>query len=415
MNKQRKEENRNEMTTYMVLNDLRDILLYLEYNIRGYDDLDDLFKTAEENSSRYVPGSGEKSAALSTKRTKKAIYSQKRFRFIKSTTEHKYMFTPKPTDLNTAIFADGIYVLETRNNSDSGLKFGDNIAENRFDITEQDVKRIPVSSVNDITPQHINYVKRKFGPYLGLAVLYIAVAEVAPFTSANEVGEWITNNYKSSVDNIYKYGCMKLFQTGTDPRELKALMCAAYLGEKFASKSDKDILTSILDRFNNLTPVQQPKFITGLSPEEYERVLKAYNVTYNPTYVGEEWNHMRDEIMETFCSIPLSNKMNPVPESDHIFPDNMGRNSDNITHVNISQVIKYLKGLGYDGINIVDFSCRVNPELSEEQMNQMEEAEILTPRESNTEWGGMKRRTKQRRNNNHKTKKRRNNKIKKRV
>ena len=368
--------------TYQILNQLRRDFIMIDKR-RGYGMLEELFKETERSRSRYIPVEGS-SSGLAAKRTTKAIFSESRFKIIKSTTEHKYMFTPK-TDEESKIFPDGIYVIDTINNPDSGLKFGDNLAERRFDINEQAIKFVSVGSIHDIKNDHINYVRRKFGPYLGLANLYIAVANISPFNSVDEVSQWVTENYEV-VDNIYKFGCMKLFQTGTNPSELKALMCATVLGEKFlkgikGGNNETDIFTAILNRFNLLTEAQKPKFKTGLTPVELDTILSNYNVSSNPTYVGAEWDDIRNGLVELFTSVSMSNKMIPVP-------DDGGYNSENIETANISQIIRYLKGLGYDGINIIDFSCRVNPDLTELQMEEEEKKEAMSPRTPNTNWGG---------------------------
>ncbi len=378
-----------EISTFRFLNQIRELFIQVDRE-RGYADLNKTFEEIDRSRSRYVPGSGT-GYSLATRRTEHAIYGQKRFRFIKSTTEHRYIFTPKE---ESRVFPDGIYVIDTRNNPDSGLRFGYNLAERRFDINEETIRFVPVSSIHDIHNEHINYTRRKFGPYLGLASLYLAVAGISPFRSVEEVSTWITNNY-NIVDNIYKFSCMKLFETGTDPSELKALMCATFLGENYLKTHikrveerkelplEKEIFVSVLNSFNKLSEEQKSKFKTGLSPEEFNRVLTAYNVSYNPTYVGEEWEKMRNELIETFNLVSVSNPMLPVLPSE-------GINSENIKEIHISKLIKYLKGLGYDGINIIDISCRVNTNISEEDMKKHEEEEILPIDDRNTNWGGKR-------------------------
>jgi hypothetical protein len=376
-----------DFTTYKILVKLRRELIRFE-EMRGYEGLNDIMDEAIERrqpSSRYIP-LNESSIKLAKKRTEEAIFSRSRFKIIKSTTQHKYSFVPKPREKSEQI-PDGIYVIDSTNNPDSLLKFGDNLAEHKFDINEQGLRSVPVSSIHDIRDNHINYVRRKFGPYLGLASLYNDGDNLSPFKSVEEVSEWVTNYYKP-VDNIYKFGCMKLFATGTNPRELKALMCATLLGEKYFTsiKGDRetDIFTLILNRFNNLTDALKPKFITGLTPDEFEKILSKYHVSSNPSYVGDVWESIRDDLIELYTSTGISNPMIPVPAHD----------SENIEETYISQLIKYLKGLGYDGINIVDFSCRVNKSLSAAELKEHEAKEELSPR--NTGWGRRKTQKKRR-------------------
>jgi hypothetical protein len=373
-----------DFSTYRVLDKLRTQLLSVE-EMRGYGNLNDLMDESinSQSSSRYIPLDNS-SLSLAKKRTEEAIYARNRFKIIKSTTEHMYMFVPKSQG-NEGFF-DGIYVIDSINNPDSLLKFGDNLAERKFNINEQGLTAIPVSSIHDIRDNHINYTRRKFGPYLGLASLYNDGDTISPFKSVEEVDKWVTDNYKP-VDNIYRFGCMKLFATGTNPRELKALMCATFLGEKYfnANKGNRetDIFSAILNRFNILTEEQKPKFKTGLSPDEFDKILLKYNVSSNPSYVGAEWESIRDIIIELYTSSGISNPMLPIP-------NNTEYDSENIEETHISQIIKYLKGLGYDGINIVDFSCRVNKNLNATQLKEHEANEGLSPRPANLGWGGRK-------------------------
>jgi len=373
-------------TTYAILDKLRAQLMNVEEK-RGYEGLNDLMDQAinrTQASSRYIP-LDESSIKIAKKRTEEAIYSRSRFKIIKSTTQHKYSFVPKSREKSEQ-FPDGIYVIDSINNPDSLLKFGDNLAERKFDINEQGLRSVPVSSIRDIRDNHINYVRRKFGPYLGLASLYNDGDTLSPFKNVEEVSKWVTDNYKP-VDNIYKFGCMALFESGTNPRELKALMCATFLGEKYYSsnKGDRetDIFTTILNRFNNLTDALKPKFITGLTPDEFDKILSKYHVSSNPTYVGAEWEGIRDDLIELYNSSGISNPMIPIPI-------NTAYDSENIEETHISQIIKYLKGLGYDGINIVDFSCRVNKNLNEVQLKENEANEDLSPRPGNKGWGRRK-------------------------
>lgn len=377
------ERTKPNFTTYRILDKLREQLLRIE-EMRGYDGLNEAMDSAIDRtqaSSRYIP-LDESSIKIAKKRTEEAIYSRSRFKIIKSTTQHKYAFVPKSREE----FPDGIYVIDTINNPDSLLKFGDNLAERKFNINEQGLTAVPVSSIHDIRDNHLNYVRRKFGPYLGLANLYNDGDTLSPFESVEEVSKWVTDNYKP-VDNIYRLGCMKLFTTGTNPRELKALMCATFLGEKYmiSNKGDRetDIFTAILNRFNILTEEQKPKFKTGLSPDEFDKILSKYNVASNPSYVGAEWESIRDVITELYNSGGISNPMLPVPNHSEY-------DSENIEETHISQIIKYLKGLGYDGINIVDFSCRVNKNLSAAELKENEANEELSPRPGNKGWGRKK-------------------------
>jgi hypothetical protein len=191
---------------------------------------------------------------------------------------------------------------------------------------------------------------------------------------------------------------MKLFQTGKDLNELKALMCATLLGEKYVKNHikrvgegkelpiEKEVFVSILNSFNRLTTKQTPDFFssTGLSQEEFDRLLKAYNVSFKPAVENKEeksWEEDRDELIQTFNSVSVSNPMLPVPPSE-------GINSENIKEITISKLIKYFKGLGYDGINIIDISCRVNTNISEAQMELDEEHERLPMDDRTTNWGG---------------------------
>lgn len=384
------ERTQSDFTTYRILDNLRAQLMRFD-GMRGYNGLNDVMDQAINRtrpSSRYIP-LDESSLKIAKKRTEDAIYSEKRFKIIKSTTQHKYSFVPKPREKSEKI-PDGIYVIDSTNNPDSLLKFGDNLAERKFNINEQGLTAVPVSSIHDIRDNHINYVRRKFGPYLALASLYNDGDNLSPFKSVEEVSKWVTDYYKP-VDNIYKFGCMKLFTTGTDPRELKALMCATFLGEKFftSNKTDRetDIFTTILNRFNDLSDTLKPKFITGLSPDEFEKILSKYHVSSNPNYVGTEWESIRADLIELYTSTGISNPMIPVPAHD----------SENIEETYISQLIKYLKGLGYDGINIVDFSCRVNKSLTEKQLEEQEANEAkeeISPRSKG--WGGKKTQSKRR-------------------
>jgi hypothetical protein len=402
-----------EISTYRILNNIRELFMEIETN-RSYANLNETFESIASSRNRYIPGSGT-GYSLATKRTQGAIYGQKRFRFIKSTTEHKYAFTPKD---ETIVFPDGIYVIGTTNNIDSGLKFGDNLAERRYDINEESIRFVPVSSINDIKNEHINYTRRKFGPYLGLASLYLAVANISPFNTIEEVSTWFDTYYNPTnnpVDVIYKFGCMKLFQTGKDLNELKALMCATLLGEKYVKNHikrvgegkelpiEKEVFVSILNSFNRLTTKQTPDFFssTGLSQEEFDRLLKAYNVSFKPAVENKEeksWEEDRDELIQTFNSVSVSNPMLPVPPSE-------GINSENIKEITISKLIKYFKGLGYDGINIIDISCRVNTNISEAQMQLDEEYEKLPMDDRTTNWGGNRKKKTQKKSKKRKGRK----------
>jgi|LauGreDrversion4_2_1035121.scaffolds.fasta_scaffold61265_2 hypothetical protein len=378
-----------DFTTYRILDNLRGQLKRVE-EMRGYEGLNDIMDHVIERtqpSSRYIP-LDESSFKIAKKRTEEAIFSRSRYKIIKSTTQHKYSFVPKSHESEG--LPDGIYVIDSINNPDSLLKFGDNLAERKFDINEQGLTLVPVSSIHDIRYNHINYVRRKFGPYLGLASLYNDGDTLSPFESIEEVDRWVTDNYKP-VDNIYRLGCMKLFATGTKPRELKALMCATFLGEKYyiSNKSNRetDIFTAILNRLNILSEEQKPKFKTGLSPDEFDKILSKYNVSSNPDYVGAKWESIRNTLIELYTSSGISNTMLAVP-------NNSKYDSENIEETYISQVVKYLKGLGYDGINIVDFSCRVNKHLSAAQLKEDEAKEDLSPRAENMGWGKRPRRGK---------------------
>jgi hypothetical protein len=380
------ERMKTNFNTYRILDELKEQLTEID-EIRGYDNLNDIMDRAIERrqtSSRYIP-LDESSLRIAKKRTEEAIFYKNRFKIIKSTTQHKYMFVPKSQE-NSDEFPDGIYVIDSINNPDSLLKYGDNLAERKFDINEQGLRLVPVSSIHDIRYNHLNYVRRKFGPYLGLANLYNDSKALLPFQSIEEVSKWVTDNY-NPVDNIYRFGCMKLFEMGTNPLELKALMCATFLGEKFAisnkGERETDIFQRVLDRFNNLTEEIKPKFKTGLTPDEFDKILSKYNVSSNPSYVGAEWEGIRDTLIEIYNSSGISNQMIPVP-------NNSAYDIENIEETYISQIIKYLKGLGYDGINIIDYSCRVNKSLTPEQMLQHQEQEPLSPRSANTNWGGLK-------------------------
>lgn len=391
---------KTDFTTYKILDELR-TALFSEDRERGYKNMNDVMdKTIDRmTASRFVPVQGA-SALLAKTRTEQAINQGKRYKVIKPTTDHRYMFTPK-RDPESGVFPDGIYVIDSMNNPDSRLKLNDNLAENKFDINETRVKTgvIP-SSIHDIRPIHINYVRRKFGPYLSLAKLYCDGDNILPFTSVEEVSKWVTDNY-SPVDNIYRLGCMKLFQTGINPIHLKALMCATFLGEKFAAPKrpkalkpgeepdpregwEREIFPAILDSFNKLSAEIKPKFITGLTPAEFEKILSKYHVSYHPEYVGDTWNDNRDILVQLYNNSDIiSNEMLEIPEETKF-------DSENIHETTLTQIIKYLRSLGYDGINIVDFSCRVNTTLTDKEMFEQEEKETLSPRVSNTNWGGVK-------------------------
>ena len=375
-----------DITTYRFLQNTRELLLQFERDYDMYDNLDESFRETETSRSRFIPDSGMSRSQLTARRTTKGIYAQTRIRLIKSTIEHKYFITPKGE--SESGIDDGIYVIDTRNNPDSGLEFGDNFAELRFDINETSQYTTTISSIHDINDILLNMVRRHFGKYLGVASMYIAVADIEPFTSEQDVLQWIETNYRSKIDNIYKFGCMKLFRE-TDPRILKALMCARFLGEKFEERHKKDqktneldVFSAILNQVNKLTPAQYSKFQTGLSPTEYDKLLRAYNVSYNPTYVGKTWESIRDEVIETFNSIPVSNQMKEIHKSVE--------NCEFIDEVYLSKLITYLKGLGYDGINIIDFSCRVNTDYTEEEMDEQTKKERLSLSNptSPISWGG---------------------------
>ena len=382
------EREKTDFTTYKVLEELRAEFLY-EEQVKGYEHLNEAMdRHVGRAATTNIPVEGD-SAVLAKSRTENAIYSSKRFKLIKPVADHKYIFERK-NEAGGAI-TDGIYVIDSMNNPDSGLKFGDNLAENIFDINDRSAKTgtIP-SSIHDITPTRINYVRRKFGPYLSLAKLYCDGDNLEAFKNKEEVSKWVTDNY-SPVDNIYRLGCMKLFETpGTNKIELKALMCATLLGEKFAApkpgdKWEREIFPAILEKFNKLTAEIKPKFITGLTPAEFDKILAKYNVSSNPSFVGTVWDSMHKDLIQVY-----TNPIGGIKNTMSVIPVQSRFDSENIEDTSLIQLIKYLKGLGYDGINILDFSCRVNKTSTEPEMLEQEEKETLSPRTPNTNWGGLK-------------------------
>ena len=123
-----------------------------------------------------------------------------------------------------------------------------------------------------------------------------------------------------------------------------------------------------------------------------DKILAKYHVSSNPSFVGTVWESIRKDLIQVY-----TNPIGGIKNTMTVIPVESRFDSENIEDTTLIQLIKYLKGLGYDGINIVDFSCRVNKSLTEKQLEEQEANEAkeeISPRSKG--WGGKKTQSKRR-------------------
>jgi hypothetical protein len=341
-----------------------------------------------------------------------------RFDLIAPVVDHEYVFEERHSHaietgnpFHRLLNVQGVYVLDSRNNDAANLKSLDNLAEERFDLKGQKALYTPVSSTHDLNAFHRNYARRALGEWGDLASLLFTYAEVSPFTNGEDLDRWLTSHMPTEQP-MFRFAVKQLLEmmgTEDERKVLKCLLCAKKFGTKYLQKNrqlstkkgDTTLLVDIPEVLQKVLPNivklidskadDKPEF--GLTEEEVAP-LKDMFAAETPDFATNIENAL------TICNLtrlqlPMEIYANTAAHTSVGQVDYQVQNSQ--IGIFLSEIISYLRGCGYDGINIIDLSCRVHFRVDDAAMQKITERERQLTHPFLGEWGGRARKTSKRR------------------